>query len=183
MGIIAIILNAVIIILEITALLKRFRDISLETFAYYTVISNLLTLISCAAAIVCGGAPVLRYLATCMMVMTFAVTVCVLIPVGGRAKELLFTGTGLYHHLICPVLCFISYVFFEPHCRTWMLPVAVTFIYGMIMLWLNHKGKVDGPYPFFKVREQKRSSTVIWMAALICLIAVISLAVRWAAGR
>ena len=183
MGTAAIILNVVIIILEFVALKKRFRDISRDVLAYYTVISNLLALISCAAALICGGAPVLRYLATCMMVMTFVVTICVLIPVGGRAKDLLFTGTGLYHHLICPVLTFISYVFFEPHCRTWTLPVIVTFVYGMVLLWLNYRRKVDGPYPFFKVHEQKRSSTVIWMVALICLIAVISLFVRWVAGK
>ena len=76
----------------------------------------------------------------------------------------------------------MSYVFFEPHSGLWAVPVIVTFAYGMLMLWLNHKGIVDGPYPFFRVRTQKASSTVIWMAALICLITVISLAVMWAAG-
>ena len=61
------------------------------------------------------------------------------------------------------------------------LPVTVTLIYGLTMLYLNAKERVDGPYPFFRVRTQKTSSTVMWMAALTCLIAVISLAVRWIA--
>ncbi len=182
MGTAAVILCIVIILLEITSLLIRIKDLNWGVLAYYTVLSNMLTLISCALALAAGGAPLLRYLSTCMMTMTFLVTTCVLIPLGGQPKELLFSGTGLYHHLLCPILNFVSYVFFEPHSGLWAVPVIVTFAYGMLMLWLNHKGIVDGPYPFFRVRTQKASSTVIWMAALICLITVISLAVMWAAG-
>ena len=181
MGTAAEILCIAIIVLEVISLLMRLKDLSWSVLAFYTVLSNILTMISCALALEISGLQILRYLSTCMMTMTFLVVVFVLIPLGGSPKELLFSGTGLFHHLLCPVLNFVSYVFFEPHSRLWPVPVAVTFGYGILMLWLNHKGIVDGPYPFFRIRTQKASSTVMWMAALTCLIAVISIAVRWAA--
>ena len=34
------------------------------------------------------------------------------------------------------------------------LPVIVTLIYGIVMLYLNWIRKVDGPYPFFQVHQQ-----------------------------
>ena len=81
-----------------------------------------------------------------MLVMTFFVTTCVLIPMGGDPKKLLWSGNGLYHHVLCPILSTISYVFAERHSGMIWLPVIVTLVYGLVMLYLNGIRKVDGPY-------------------------------------
>ncbi len=49
----------------------------------------------------------------------------------------------------------------------------------MIMLYLNWKEKIDGPYPFFRVRHQSSLATVLWFAALTGIITLISLAIIW----
>ena len=61
----------------------------------------------------------------------------------------------------------------------WPIPVAATAVYGVVLLIFNYIGKVDGPYPFFKVRKHKAGVTVAWMAALIVLITVLSLVVAF----
>ena len=94
---------------------------------------------------------------------------------------MMLTNSGLYHHLLCPILSTASYVLWEAHSTVWFVPVILTFIYGMIMLYLNGKGKVDGPYPFFRVRQQSALATVLWMAALTGVITLIALAVMWIA--
>ena len=193
MSTIAIVLNVILVILEIVDLAKSFPERRWMTFAFYTSISNMMTFLSSLVLLIAcltgtmfdasghaAGLPViLRYLATCMMLMTFITTAFVLVPLGGNAKKLLFTE-GLLHHLVCPILCFVSYVFFEPHARAgaWLVPVIVTFCYGMLMFWLNYKRKVDGPYPFFRVHRQGKGGTIMWMCILTAIILVMSLIVR-----
>ncbi len=42
---------------------------------------------------------VFRYLSVSMLLMTVFVTVCILVPVTKKVKELMFSGSGLFHHL------------------------------------------------------------------------------------
>lgn len=124
---------------------------------------------------------VLRYLSTCMLVMTFFVTVCVLIPMGGDPGKLLWSGNGLYHHLLCPVISTLSYILVENHVGSGFLclPVVVTLTYGLIMIYLNAVRKVDGPYPFFRVHDQSLVATVVWVLLLMAVMTLISIGV-WA---
>ena len=119
-----------------------------------------------------------------MLVMTFFVTACVLIPMGGDPKKLLWSGSGLFHHVLCPLLSTVSYIFFENHAGLiWLwLPPAVTLIYGLTLLYLNGKEIVDGPYPFFRVRHQSALATVLWMTALMAAVSGIS-ALVWAIAK
>jgi len=169
-------LNIALILLELWAL-RMVISRGWKLFVFYTQISNILTFLSSAAFLAFGaGAAWLRYTSVCMMVMTGLVTAFVLVPMGGDPKQLLWSGSGLYHHVICPVLTLVSYVFFEPHVGFGLLwvPVAITLVYGMIMLYLNAKGIVDGPYPFFRVRQQSAGATVLWMLILVIALTVIS---------
>jgi len=59
---------------------------------------------------------------------------------------------------------------------------VITFFYGIIMLWLNYNGLFDGPYPFFRVKNQSVKATVLWMTILIAAIAGLS-AVLFLLGR
>ncbi|MBQ3392776.1 MAG: hypothetical protein IJG52_05105 [Lachnospiraceae bacterium] len=111
-----------------------------------------------------------------MLLMTLFVTTCVLIPMGGDPKTLLLSGSGLYLHLLCPVLGTASYLFAESHAGwgVWFLPVAVTLVYGLTMILLNALRVFDGPYPFFRVHNQSIAATALWILVLIGMIGAIS---------
>ena len=59
------------------------------------------------------------------------------------------------------------------------VPVAITFVYGIVMMYMNYRECFDGPYPFFRVNHQSRLATVLWMAGLTGMITVIALVIRW----
>lgn len=173
----AIILNILIIVLEIVGATRSEMKLSLKTFVFYTQISNALTFLSSILLLIFGSHPwtvLLRYTSCCFMFMTFIIVVFVLIPMYGEVKRLLFSGTGLYFHLLCPLTSITAYVLFEDHTSLWPVPTVLTFIYGISMLYFNYTGKADGPYPFFRVHQQSKTATLLWMTALTCLIAFLS---------
>lgn len=180
---IARLLCLIILLMELRGLALSITSRKWMILIFYTQLSNLAAAASAALLLVVGPeswVTVLRYLSTCMLVMTFLVTVCVLVPMGGDPKKLLWSGSGLYHHVLCPILCTVSYVIFEQHAAlSWLwLPPAVTLVYGLVMLYLNAREKVDGPYPFFRVRHQSARATVLWMAALMVVVTGISALIR-----
>ena len=102
----------------------------------------------------------------------------ILVPFGGGFRRLMLSGNGLYHHTLCPVLSVLSYVMWEGHSSAWAVPVVITFVYGITMLYMNYREYFDGPYPFFRVNHQSRTATVLWTAALTVMISVIAFTVR-----
>ena len=179
------ILCLIVLLLEIRGLSLSLSGRKWMALVFYTQLSNMVTAISAFLLVIIGETPlviVLRYLSSCMLVMTFFVTTCVLIPMGGDPKKLLWSGNGLYHHVLCPIISTASYIIVEQHSGMIWLPVVVTFIYGMIMLYLNGIRKVDGPYPFFRVHNQSVVATVVWMTVLMIAMAGISAGV-WALAR
>ena len=150
-----------------------------QLFQFYTQLSNMTAALSAMALLLFGQAGWVahfRYLGTSMLLMTAFVTACVLVPMGGDPKKLLGVGSGLINHVLCPVLCIVSYLFFERHApfRALLLPVAVTLVYGIVLLRLNALGTVDGPYPFFRVRAQSARATVLWFLALLAAVTLLS---------
>lgn len=179
----ALIANIIVIILELAGF-SISRSRGLMMLAFYTQLSNLVTLVSSVCYIISReGAftAAMRYLSTVMLIMTVLVTLFVLIPAGAGFTRMMLSGNGLFHHTLCPAVSITSYMLWEAHSSMWVVPVIVTLVYGIAMLYLNHKEVVDGPYPFFRVHNQSVRATVLWMAVLILLIAVISLAVAFIA--
>ncbi len=177
-----------ILVLEAIGLSISIRERGWKIFAFYTQLSNIIAAVSALLVIILGETDftvLLRYLSSCMLLMTFIVTTCVLVPMGGDAKQLLFSGNGLYHHLLVPIISVASYLLIEQHVKSpaaIAVPTVITFIYGVVMLWLNYKGIFDGPYPFFRVKNQTVKATVLWMLVLIAAIALIS-ALIYCLGR
>ncbi len=158
--------------MELRGLYLTFSEGRWKIFVFYTQISNALSLISSLLLIFLGQnsfVSSVRYLACCMLVFTFFVCLCVLTPLGADPKELFLEGHSIYHHLSCPVLSTLSYIFLEAHAGRVMTPVAtaVTLCYGLTMVYLNAVNKVDGPYPFFRVHNQSKLATVLWMFVLL----------------
>ena len=179
----AILANVAVIVFEALGLRISIGSRRWLIFAFYTQLSNLVTLASSVAFLLLGApAALVRYLSSCMLTMTFLVTLLVLVPMGGGFNELMLSGNGLYHHTLCPIISVASYVLWEPHAGSWLLPTVITTIYGLVMLYLNWKQSFDGPYPFFRVHNQSTAATVMWTLVLLASIAAISLGVSWAAA-
>ncbi len=178
------IIALIVVILELIAIGGSFRKRESRIFTHYTQLSNMINLISSLLLLILGQKypiSVLRFLSVSMLVMTFFVITCILIPMGKSAKGMLFAGRSFMMHLLIPILSTVSYIFAENHVRMiWiLLPVCVTFVYGLIMVYLNHIGKVDGPYRFFQIQKFGGKMTALWMAGLMALCAVISVAIGY----
>lgn len=173
-------LNILIVILEVIAFSKSIKGRKIwQLLVYYTQLSNFLTFIASLLFVLFGAkefVEILRYISVCMLIMTFLVTACVLVPMSHDAKGLLFSGSGLFHHLIIPILSSLTYFIGEPKAPfafIWTTPL-VTLIYGLIMLRLNYIGIVEGPYPFFKIRNLGALKTTAWMIVLMIVVSIIS---------
>lgn len=172
--------NIIIIILELIGLYMSLKRIQWRTFALYTQLSNIVTLISSVCFVISRDSALtidLRYLSTVMLIMTVLIALSVLIPMGFSFSRMMLRGMGLIHHTLCPIISVSSYFLWEKHSSVWYLPVAVTFLYGLVMLCLNYKEVVDGPYPFLRIRNQSKAATFAWMTGLLLLITLLSLAV------
>ena len=100
-----------ILVLEAIGLSISIRERGWKIFAFYTQLSNIIAAVSALLVIILGETDftvLLRYLSSCMLLMTFIVTTCVLVPMGGDAKQLLFSANGLYHHLLVPIISVAS---------------------------------------------------------------------------
>ncbi|MCR4640713.1 MAG: hypothetical protein K5697_01620 [Lachnospiraceae bacterium] len=171
--------NLLIVIFEIIALFKVKKTDLKKSLIYYTRISNLLAFFSSLLLVILGPkgfVEVFRFLSVSMLAMTFFVTVFILVPMSRNVKGLLFSGSGFFHHLLVPILSVLSYMTVEDRASLiWIwLPAAVTLIYGLTMLYLNAKEKVDGPYPFFRIKAQGVKKTVLWMVALMMAVSIMA---------
>ena len=179
------ILNLIIVILELITLSREIKEKRFKKgFVYYTQLSNRLTLTSSILLVIFGQkkyVEIFRFLSVSMLVMTFFVTAFVLVPMSGKVKAFLWTGNGKYHHVIIPILSAVSYLFTEDKAplRWIWLPILVTLIYGLIIIYLNIKEIIEGPYPFFKIKKIGMKMTVIWMAALLVAVTLFSAAVGY----
>ena len=170
--------NIIIIVLELIGLYRRPGKFEWKMFAFYTQLSNAAALAASCICLIPGTesiSPYIRYMSVCMLMMTVFVTCCILIPFGGGARKLLLETNGPYHHVLCPAAALISYLLFETHVDVWLLPALSTLAYGIVMLVLNARGIIDGPYPFFRVRHQKKAATVLWILVLFFVISGISI--------
>lgn len=186
-------LNLAVVVLEIIGFALSLGKNGQSFVRFYTEDSNLLALAACAVTAVFavraisghGAAPewvrIFKYIALCCTTLTFVVVVLILGPMTGSVRGYLFFLFGssmLYHHFLCPVLMFVSFVFFEKgpalqkkHIGAALVPTA---IYAAVILTLNIAGSITGPYPFLRVYDQPLWMSCMWVAVIFgaaCLIA------------
>ncbi len=187
--------NALIILFELWALVLSIQGMGLSMFRYYTQDSNYLALISSIffVAFACRQhftrkamlqwVILLRGMATCCLTLTFLIVLFVLIPMAGIASApmMLLDGTMLFHHLLCPILSFVSFLFWEKEHLTISYPVlwsmVPTFIYAVIILLLNILKVLRGPYPFLYVYEQPLWMSLLWICIILGIAFLICFAV------
>eukprot|EP00833_Pecoramyces_ruminatium_P004547 jgi/Orpsp1_1/1178579/evm.model.c7180000065909.2 len=100
-------------------------------------------------------------------------TVLVPMAVGsGLADDLLIRGPQPFHHIICPIISFISFCIFEEGELTKnniLLAIIPTIIYAIVSTILNILKVLTGPYPFLEVYNQPVYLSVIWFIGIIAI--------------
>lgn len=189
---IALILNIIAFVCGSVGIVFRLMRGVGDFFLYYTQISNVVAVISSAMYIAFRNTENVklrtfltcsRYLAACMLTMTFMVVVCIFLPfsAGTAAPRLFGSVNGVMHHAVCPVLSVVSYIFFEDGVKTrraLLIPIIATAIYSFAIYTLNFLRLAEAPYPFFEVYDHPTAEIVLWFFALMALVTGISVVIR-----
>lgn len=221
----ALICNAAVVLMEIVGVVLSIGRHGQNMFLFYTQDSNIFAGISslifciCAVSLLVRKAgyivpkwvKILRYLSTCVLMVTFLVVVLILAPsiAGSSVEELSFSmvkelnvdhtfsiveaykimmlyNSMLFHHFLCPVLSLISFVLFErePECglRVTLLAMIPTVVYAAVLIPLNIARVVTGPYPFLMVYNQSVTASILWCIGILGFAYLIALGV-WALNR
>lgn len=183
--ILSLILNLLIVAMETAALIMSINSHGLGMFEFYTQDSNYLALIACLIMAVAeiialrsGKAlpewvMALKYIATCCLTLTLIVVLFCLIPAYGADSIvfMLFCGSSLFMHLLCPVVAIVGYIFIEHEPllsgrHTW-LALIPTVIYAIVSIILNVLKIWEGPYPFLYVYKQPVWMSCIWFVVIV----------------
>jgi hypothetical protein len=186
----AVIANTAIVILEIIGTAISFKN-GINVLIWYTVQSNILAFTASLCWLIAhfsgdGKIPqwvkLIRYCAAVCLSVTFLVVVTILVPMAvpyGMVGDVLYKGPQIYHHILCPIISFISLVFLEQNSGIKKLHACIaaapTFLYGTVMMLLNVLRVVEGPYPFLMVYEQPWFMSVIWYVLIIGIAYTIAL--------
>lgn len=112
----------------------------------------------------------IRYIASCCLMLTFLVVLFVLGPKDGYEDQLL-GGVHLINHVIAPVLSLMSFLLLEtaeplPK-KAPFYAIIPTMIYAVILIGMNVAGLTAGPYFFLRVHDQSLVTTVLWIIVLL----------------
>lgn len=182
--------NVLVVVFTLAGFWRAVPESGWQTVVYYTHLSNAVALVSSTALILhlvrrraaAAWVRSLRYVATCMLALTFLVSLFVLVPLGSSFVGMFFQGSGLFHHLLAPAVSLLSYLALEdqtPPRRAWALVVTVTLAYGLTFLLLNVWNLYLGPYPFLEVHQQSLTATVVWFVVLIGSAWSVAAVVSW----
>lgn len=188
---ISLIINMFIIILEIIGFFVTLRINHKISYEFYTEDSNILALIvSCIYVFfllkkhdIPRWVQLLKYMTTICLSLTFLVVILILAPMYNfNYGYLLFKGSLLYQHLLCPILSIISFIFFDNikvlEKKDSIKGISITIIYAVILVILNIMDFVKGPYPFLMVKNQPIFISSIWFLIIISLTYLIAYLLR-----
>ncbi len=186
---VAIALNAILVLLEIIGVILTVRTIGYIDVAYYTEDSNLLSLVISVIFLVYllkGKVPkyvsIIKYMSVLCLMVTFLVVLFILGPMYNfNYQWLFFTNDLIFFHLLCPIVAFVSFVFFEEHefdRKDSLRACYFTFIYAIILVILNIVDVVEGPYPFLMVRKQSIIMSLVWGIVIVGGSYILALGIR-----
>jgi len=170
----AVILNILLVIFETYSCGSVILRSGAGGLIPFTVLSNLFTLAASLSYLLFRNRRIssnLRFASAVSLALTFLVVVFLLIPMqAGRGlteavQGMLFHDVMPFHHLICPWISVISFIFFEEDeikkedCITACLPMA---IYAVVIVICNILRIIEGPYPFLRVYDQPIYMTILY---------------------
>lgn len=161
----------------------------LINFKFYAVLSNYIALIASLLMVIfllikkdlsLVPYPVilLKYVAAISLALTIIVVLVVLIPLDYGISDYgtgfylnMLSSTGLFRHLLVPVLTIVSFIYFEGDRRlnkrkTIVFPIAYTLIYTVVILILVLTDKITAPYPFLDILYMPVHSTILYFVLI-----------------
>ena len=185
------ILNALIVILEIAGIIISYKVMNRLSIEYYTIDSNILAL--CSSLIYCiyiflnkkipKWLSMFKYITTIGLSVTFIVVLFILLPMAGYNLYAMFVSDSLiFHHLLCPLIGIITFIYFDKlndyTFKDSFYGLIFTAIYSIVLIILNIKNIVDGPYPFLRVKYQSVSTSIVWFIVIYLIAYFISFTLR-----
>jgi hypothetical protein len=171
----ALYINILIIVLELIGLITSISNNHRLLLEYYTEDSNIFMLITSTIftyylinkKAIPKWLSIIKHMATLGLTITFLVVVLVLAPMYNfNYSWLLFGGSMLYYHTICPILAVITYLFFEKHnIKKKDIPYTMIFttLYAIIIVICNIYHVIEGPYPFLMIYKQPLYISILWL--------------------
>jgi len=171
-------LNILIIILELIGLFITLKTAHKIEIKYYTECSNIMMLIT-SFLLTCyllkkktipKWLNILTHMSVLGLTVTFLVVLFILSPMYNfNYGLLLFRGSMLYFHTLCPIISIITYFFSSQiHIAKKEIKYTMLFtiIYSIVILLLNIFRILEGPYPFLMVYKQPIYMSIIWIILL-----------------
>jgi len=171
-------LNILIIILELIGLFITLKTAHKIEIKYYTECSNIMMLIT-SFLLTCyllkkktipKWLNILTHMSVLGLTVTFLVVLFILSPMYNfNYGLLLFRGSMLYFHTLCPIISIITYFFSSQiHIAKKEIKYTMLFtiIYSIVILLLNIFRILEGPYPFLMVYKQPIYMSIIWILLL-----------------
>lgn len=175
-----IVFNILFLICELVGLGIIMLSTNRLLFEYYTVDSNLFALIVTLVYLyfVCRNKKInkvvylLRLMSLVSLMITFLVVLFVLpfmVPL-----QFLFWGvygSNLIFHVICPLLLLFIYFIYDKKIKInnyeLIFNMVPTLIYAIILITLNIKEIVDGPYAFLRFKFQPVYQSILWFISIV----------------
>lgn len=201
----ALFFNIAIIIMELVGLIRCISEVGFKNiFIFYTEDSNIFLLITSIIITIYlliylikdiklpKVLKIIRFSSVCTVLETFLVVVTVLgfttqTDSYGHSGhyQMLFMGSMLFHHFLCPVISAISFLLLEGidndkfTIKDSLFAFIPTVVYGSIIITLNILKVIVGPYPFLHVYEQTVLMSIIWSVAILGLAFTITIVVGY----
>ena len=188
---ISLILNLLIIIFELIGFIKTYTFNNRIPIEFYTEDSNLLALFTSIIYIIYllkdNNIPKwlseIKYISTICLTVTFVVVLFILTPIYNfNFIGMFFENSLLYHHLLCPILSIITFIYFDKlrifSLKDNFIGISFTIIYGILLIILNILDIIVGPYPFLMVKNQSILMSILWFIIILGLTYFISSLLR-----
>ena len=178
---IALAITSAIILLEANAQLMIFIPRGVEALQYYTQLSNIMLLISAAIlefflirkvfkkTAIPRWVGLTLFSAIAATTVTFIVVLTILSWQVGDLGWLLFHGSMLFTHTLCPILGILLFTIFNPCTfkkNDARYAMIFTLGYAAVALVLNIAKIWHGPYPFLWIYEQPIWLTLVWFIVI-----------------
>ena len=191
-AIISLVCNLIVLIVTSVVVIVYFIAVQsgkpgVYSFYFFTTYSNFLAAFAAGLLAVCDililrgkittiprAITLLKYAGVIALILTFITVVVLLIPTYGISR--LWGGTGFHMHFMAPVLTFVTFMFFEPHCKI-RLPETLWGVLPVVVYGLTYYVQVmifkSWPdfYTFNRGGKWYISMSVIFIGSyLMCLL-------------
>ena len=171
-------------------------DTNINVFKFFTVDSNILVGVSSLLLFIAEyinikkkkSIPkvisIIKLMGTVSVLLTLIVTFFFLVPSSNAGLLAFYQNSNLFFHLIVPILCFISFIFFDPinikfkDTFLGIIPMLMYSVYYIISVFthLDH-GKISWQYDFYGFLKWGPQSAFIVLPIIIIFTYLISLGI------